>query len=329
MDDFSAKRFEGQNEQRLPAIRTARLPNGWVDNNGTHISADNYLIEEATLSYKDDRQNHPALRNLRPFKKFHRHRGPLISLSSKGAYNYYHWTLETLPRLAALQKLHPGATLYARTHMPFQRQMLEKVWRGQILAAQDHPLVVADELLVCSMPHPAGIGHPWAVQWLQGHVAARVEAKANTPQKFIINRNQAKVRRVTNSQELSRWGAAHGFAEVQLEDLGFDEQVNIFRNAKWIVAPHGAAQTNLAYCPPGTPVIEFLSDSQFRQGSTDEERYWIANTIPEVCYWALAGLAGLRYGCLECPTRANGIGHQTFDITVDIEKLDALYRRMA
>lgn len=47
------------------------------------------------------------------------------------------------------------------------------------------------------------------------------------------------------------------------------EQAEIFAGAEIIVAPHGAALTNLVFCSEGTTVIEFFSPDYIR---TD---YWM------------------------------------------------------
>jgi capsular polysaccharide biosynthesis protein len=69
-----------------------------------------------------------------------------------------------------------------------------------------------------------------------------------------------------------------GFVKVRLEEMTWPEQINAFRHAKVIVAPHGAGLANLAFCRPGTRVIEFF------------HRAYVSG-----CYWRLAALQGLDY----------------------------------
>lgn len=45
---------------------------------------------------------------------------------------------------------------------------------------------------------------------------------------------------------------------ISLEDSSIENQVNLFYNAKLIVAAHGAALINLFYCRPGTTIIETI-----------------------------------------------------------------------
>ena len=45
---------------------------------------------------------------------------------------------------------------------------------------------------------------------------------------------------------------------ISLENSSLESQVNLFYNAKLIVAAHGAALINLFYCQKGTSIIEAI-----------------------------------------------------------------------
>ena len=51
----------------------------------------------------------------------------------------------------------------------------------------------------------------------------------------------------------------YSFTSVVMDNLSIFEQINLFHNAEFIIAPHGAALTNLAFCKPGTRVMELFS----------------------------------------------------------------------
>ena len=46
------------------------------------------------------------------------------------------------------------------------------------------------------------------------------------------------------------------FKSIQVGKIKFIKQINLFRNAKIITGPHGAAFTNLLFCKPETEIIE-------------------------------------------------------------------------
>ena len=51
------------------------------------------------------------------------------------------------------------------------------------------------------------------------------------------------------------------FVSVKLHETNFIEQVKLFRNAECIVGLHGGGFANLAFCKPGTRVIELRSSN--------------------------------------------------------------------
>jgi capsular polysaccharide biosynthesis protein len=93
----------------------------------------------------------------------------------------------------------------------------------------------------------------------------------------------------------------------RLEDTDDDEQIRIFQEAEFVIATHGAALSNLAFCHEGTKVIEMSPDSEFRP-----------------FFWQIAEKLGLIYGVVPCSSN-DGTFHGR--VTADIEKLRALFHK--
>jgi capsular polysaccharide biosynthesis protein len=74
--------------------------------------------------------------------------------------------------------------------------------------------------------------------------------------RLYITRENARRRRVTNEAELWRFLEVAGFTKVRAEEWSWREQIAAFARAKVIVAPHGAGLANVAFCQPGTRVVE-------------------------------------------------------------------------
>ena len=63
---------------------------------------------------------------------------------------------------------------------------------------------------------------------------------------------------VTNESEIIDLLKTYGIVSVELEEMPFAEQVNIFYHAEVVVGPHGGGLANLVFCSKGTKVIELF-----------------------------------------------------------------------
>ncbi len=84
----------------------------------------------------------------------------------------------------------------------------------------------------------------------------------------IVDKDRIYLRRGWNSrrpldEELSLEHALQirGFAVIDAAALPLELCISIFASASWVVAPHGAALTNLIFATPGTKVLELLPGS--------------------------------------------------------------------
>ena len=72
-----------------------------------------------------------------------------------------------------------------------------------------------------------------------------------------------------------------GFAQIEPEKMSVAEQARAFRSARVVVGAHGAALANLAFCRPGTRVVELFSPLYVNP-----------------CYRSLCLAAGLLHGAV-------------------------------
>ena len=101
-------------------------------------------------------------------------------------------------------------------------------------------------------------------------------------QRLYITRSQAKYRKVLNENEVISLLNKFGFQSVILESMSVVQQANLMSQAEAIVSPHGGGLTNLAFCPPGTKVIELFGK----------------HVAPQ--FWAMSNCCGLEYFSLFC-----------------------------
>ncbi|MDY6449400.1 glycosyltransferase family 61 protein [Acinetobacter faecalis] len=93
------------------------------------------------------------------------------------------------------------------------------------------------------------------------------------PSKFFIRRGagvSSYNKRNYNEDDISRTLKKFNIVDIYIENYSFEEQIFLFSNAKFIVAPSGAFLTNLIFCKKETVIISWLSSnvSEFSVYST-------------------------------------------------------------
>lgn len=101
--------------------------------------------------------------------------------------------------------------------------------------------------------------------------------------KVYISRARATRRRLLNEDEIWPLLEAEGFERVFMEELGFEQQVELMRQTAVLFAPHGAGLTNMMFCPPGAHIVE-IADLSF----PNPNFYAVACAMGHR-YWLLAG----------------------------------------
>ncbi|SMF21231.1 Capsular polysaccharide biosynthesis protein [Tistlia consotensis] len=270
-----AARFEATS---LLSLRNCRL----VGAEGAVIAGDDGLIGDLSQEIGRRAGEHSLFASLR-LPPPRRVEGTLFSLATPSADNYYHWLFEALPRLRLLEEAGlPADRIYARWAQPFQRETLALLGVGEerILAAGPDRHLAPDRLL---QPTRIQAPTPWAVELLRRAILPTdTGAPApGAPRRLFITRNRGRYRRLLNEAEVLARLAPLGFTALPLEGRSVVEQARLFAGAELIVAPHGAALANLAFCAPGARVVELFAPGYV-----------------SALYWHLACLCGLDYAYL-------------------------------
>ncbi len=210
--------------------------------------------------------------------------GRSLILAAPAGSNYYHWVLESLPRLQLLEWAGLNLSsfdhfLLNEAHQPFHLEILDflKIPPAQRRWCSRAKVYECEHLVMPFMPtHRKGF-NAWVGAFLR---KTFLPAAAPMPpaQRRFISRRRARRRRLINEPEIEALLHSTGFKTVCLEDFSFAQQVGMFASASCIVAIHGAALTNLVFAPPGTPVIEL-----------------VASTFINHCYQRVALTMGLQY----------------------------------
>ncbi len=241
-----------------------------------------------------------------------------VSLVADGHGNYYHWMLDVLPRLAALEResLPHRHYLVTQEH-PFHRQTLDllDIPADARMAVASPEFYSAPKFLVPLAP--LGVSRE-NVRFVCNLLFERT-GLADTPftnERIYISRRHANSRRVLNEEELHPLLQKHNFRVCYLEQLSLKEQMLLFRGAETILAPHGAAWTNLIFARPGALALEIVPEGL---EDTRSGAYHL--------YERLAAVAGVGYERIMAQTSRSGLPHAG-DLRLEPETLEKALRRL-
>jgi hypothetical protein len=199
---------------------------------------------------------------------------------------YYHWICDVLPRVQrALPHLPPEAKFilpanledpfidaFAAAGVPWERCEFfqgSRPWRVRRLI---------------HVPPVAMTGDHTRESLLSLRESVFRHTRSKPPlipaRRIYIARRQGAERSVVNEAELLPILQERGFEVVRCEGLSFADQVELFRESKIVVGPHGGGFANLVWCEPGTKVFEIFGTSSVRR-----------------CYWSICQALGLAHHC--------------------------------
>ena len=286
----------------------ACLPGGRVYGAGIVIAGDGQtLARDVSLDFGRHAAGHwllgeDSLRAPRPVS------GRVAVVASVLGNSYAHWLLDELPRLVSLGSQDAATTLIAHGRAECWRVALELAqWRGPLHEPARRAHVVTDELIVPALPGWTGQASARHLQLITEFVAPLHVPSAVIAERIYIARARARRRRVLNEPEVIAALTARGYLCFDLERLTWVEQIALFRQAKVVVAPHGAGLANTVFCRPGTRVVECFG-----------------RDYVNACYWQLAVAGGLDYEAVLPPdTGATSVDpkrNQT-DFAIDLPAL--------
>ena len=243
--------------------------------------------------------------------------GTVLSLLAGGGAamgNYYHWLIDSLPRLHLVQAAGLLDTVdYVLVYDRRARFVLDALaglgfGPERVLDVRTHRHLRADNLLVTT---PVRGGGRHAPHWLRPFLQATYLPLPASVRRFgprvFISRRDAQMRRLLNEAEAEAVLHPLGFETHTLSELSFLEKVSLFSGATAIVGTVGAGMANLMFAPPGTALLELHPRSFVEPESADT-----------------AHRGGLHYHWLPCEPSAASRTHaqaRYLDLRVDIAAL--------
>jgi hypothetical protein len=238
--------------------------------------------------------------------------GVAIAHNQYAHTNYYHWLIDTLPRLLILRKHHPNVPLVIRDTAPaFVTETATTLGFQRFIRAHDRQVLQIDKLILPD-EHAAPLGHndPKLIKQVREELLAKLGTPDTVPHKRLyVSRERQRVRKARNQAELDVLLRKYDFETVYFEGLTLREQIKTMQEAAIVVSVHGANLVNCIFLKEGTPLVELQSI-----------------TLSNPAYWRLCSALSLPYYVLACETtEPEPISHHSnSDIIVDLEKLEAI-----
>ena len=208
--------------------------------------------------------------------------GTVAFLSSRWSNLYFHWMLETLPRIELLRQSSIDLNsidkfCFHRCDTRFSQETLNVLGIPceKIIGSYEYPYIKARKLVVPSIIRGSR-GVNWVINFLRREFLHKQVSTSDYPKRIYISRKSK--RRILNEAEVKDLLGKYGFKSVTLESMSIIEQASLLATAEVVLAPHGAGLTNIVFCPSDAKIIEIFSPRYIHD-----------------CYWSLSNQCGLEY----------------------------------
>lgn len=180
--------------------------------------------------------------------------GPVHPIGEVPRGNYYHWLIETLPRILLVHRHDPAVTVVGDHLPPFAVDALDMLGI-RFRATQAH--VRAQELLVVDAPesdwpHPEDID---ALTLLGRDAMDRTGRRGRDRLIYVSRRGSS--RSLAMEGLLEEYLASRGFTIFRADRCAtWIDQIEAFSGAELVVGVHGAGLSNAVFLPKESQVIE-------------------------------------------------------------------------
>ncbi|MED3883938.1 glycosyltransferase family 61 protein [Priestia aryabhattai] len=256
-------------------------------------------------------------------EKTKEYEGSIGYLSNTDTSNYYHWLCLTLPLLKYYEEDSKGQKQIDYFYFgngplkSFHKESLSKlnISFNQLITEG----CTSSDMITAVINRNEFNGYApisfEAYQYVRSKLMGEVEnsPENNNKKRLYIKRGNVKRRKVINEEEILQELERYGFEVLEMDGKSLDEQIKLFENAECIIAPHGAALTNILFMTPNSKVVEL-----FPYGYSHN------------CFYTLANYSKCEYLYLQGINTSNieteaGYGEgNKLDIHLDISELRAV-----
>lgn len=256
-----------------PPAFVATIPNGRVvGEHGAVVTPDNRLLQDVSWPVGSLRSymlgDHGEIPGGPEFfidaaLPARRIKGTVAVLSTFVGRGYFHWLWEVLPRLGLLEDAgvdlgEVDAFVVPGYFSGFQLETLTSlgIERSRVVSSLLDRHVVADRLLVPSLPRATGVIPTWAAEYLLRAFPPVKPAGDDFPTRIYIVRKATDHGLLEGEDELTARLRERGFVPMAMEKFTLREKAWLLGRAEAVLGPSGAGLCNIVFCRPGTKVVE-------------------------------------------------------------------------
>ncbi|GAB3643691.1 glycosyltransferase family 61 protein [Spirosoma arcticum] len=296
-ESSSVWQYERGSEQ-VVQLRSGGLMSGRTVLNTDYWSHD--LFKNGLAQKKRDRRSVQTL--IAPFSHY---------FDNNVFIGYYDYVFLVAAKLCRIKAALPDGSFsdavvsYPLVNTSYEREFLA------LIGFQPHQIVDSRQVSVAFERCLLGNHDNWAhqneadIRFLKTQIDASLPIKRTERNRIYISRSGR--RRILNEKALISLLERYDFQIIEDKPRSVAEQYAIYKNASFIMGPHGASFANILWCEPGTHLLELFS----------------SNYVPNYFYY-LAQVLGLHYSAY---CQGDGIKLDIGTIAEDIEvSIDDLER---
>jgi hypothetical protein len=284
------------------------------------ISREKNLVEQVSFQWANDEilgAKHNGLFKENIFSTPKKYSGNVFSmLAGGGAINYYyHWLFDAMPKISLLKQSglfdQMDYFLVPNYVYKFQKEYLDYfgIPASKVINGELEKHVEADKLYVASYVRVDDHHPKWTLDFLYNNLIKQHDKPKRHKRIYIARGDAAVNRKVINEGDLIEMLKSFDFEIHYLSGLSIVEQANLFNAAEIVIGAHGAGLSNIAFCEPGTKVLEFFPDNYVRH-----------------LFYDICNKRGVKYDYLLCSserTASNSADGQKISLIADVAAIKA------
>lgn len=222
---------------------------------------------------------------------------------------FFHWFGDVLQKLEAMEACGLETTDYLlvvpyKFDTTFSRYTLSK-YNIKALFLSKNKVVKVENALYIPQITPSGNYRPELMKSIRKRFRAQVGSKIEG-KRVYITRSKAPKRTIANEDKLIPILKKHNFVIAAMEDLSFEEQLELIAQSNMLISLHGAGLTHMLWLPENSKVMEIR----------------LKNDSINNCYFSLASDLNLKYFYALATATDENKPTQLTDFVVDVEEFE-------